>query len=239
MSEPGEEGSSSGSGTESLLEIIIPEGNIILVVGPQELRVQVSSHLLCLASPVFDAMLNSNFAEGTKLRESGGEPVEIVLPEDNGRAVLHALKTLYGADPAMLQLKPKEIQELAFMADKYDMASRFALAGTAWTSFVPKNAEDCWNLMTAAYWLGLHTGFHNLSRVFISKMEHNDVFRLANETPDETLGLKLGILLLRRAEVQNLPRPVGGLCLNCFCKAKDDALGMEPDCPFQENHYVE
>ena len=39
---------------------IIPNGDIIFVVGPEEMRLRVQSHCLRAASPVFDAMFGPN-----------------------------------------------------------------------------------------------------------------------------------------------------------------------------------
>ncbi|KAM0555807.1 hypothetical protein ACHAPJ_006204 [Fusarium lateritium] len=242
MSANGEKNPSSGSDIEGPVDII-PDGNVILVVGLEKLRIRISSHLLCTSSPVFDAMLNSSFDEGTRLRESQGEPVDIKLPADSGRAMLHALKTLYGADPEMLRLSPRDIQELAFLADKYDMAPRFALAGAAWMSVGRTGAEHLWQMMTAAYWLRLHEGFHRMSWLLTAQMNFDEIFRYANETPAVTLGLQLGMatLLFYRAESEQTPRPVGGLCLHCIFKATDNTdnpLDMVPNCPFLKNHYI-
>ncbi|KAL6365499.1 hypothetical protein LRP88_01494 [Fusarium phalaenopsidis] len=68
------------------LREIIPDGDVILVVGPEKSKIQVSSHLLRTTSPVFNVMLGPNFKEGTALRENEG-PTEIVLPKDNAKAL--------------------------------------------------------------------------------------------------------------------------------------------------------
>jgi hypothetical protein len=160
---------------------MITNGNVILIVGRGELRIRVTSHFLCEISDVFNAMLNGNFAEGVSLRnQSGTEPTSIPLPEDSGRAMAHALKTLYGADPSMLQLNPSEIKAVALIADKYNMTARFAMA------------EDRWKMAVAAYWLGLQEPFRVMTQAYLEKINHADIFRLANETADVALGLKLG-----------------------------------------------
>ncbi|KAF5022495.1 hypothetical protein F66182_5467 [Fusarium sp. NRRL 66182] len=184
--------------TDTPIEAIIPEGNVILVVGAQKLRVQVSSHLLCTTSSVFDAMLNSEFSEGERLRESRGEPIEIELPQDSGRTVVHAFKTLYGADPAMRHLTPKDIQDLAFMADKYDMAPHFALVAPSWMYSLPDDNQACWRLMTAAYWLNLGDFFYKTSAALITSMHRSRLFVYADNTQDKMLGLRLGMAIYER-----------------------------------------
>ncbi|KAL2683200.1 hypothetical protein Neosp_007668 [[Neocosmospora] mangrovei] len=62
---------------------LIPDGDIMLLVGPKEEKIQISSHLLCITSPFFKTMLNSDFREGKAFRERNGAPAEIKLPEDS------------------------------------------------------------------------------------------------------------------------------------------------------------
>lgn len=172
---------------------MITNGNVILIVGRGGLRIRVTSHFLCEISDVFNAMLNGNFAEGIRLRnQSESEPTSIPLPEDSGKAMVHALKTLYGADPSMLQLSSSEIKAVALIADKYNMTARFAMAGTAWMARIPAMAEDRWKMTVAAYWLGLQEPFRVMSQAYLEKINHAEIFRLANETADVALGLKLG-----------------------------------------------
>ncbi|KAF4416248.1 hypothetical protein FACUT_12723 [Fusarium acutatum] len=219
-------------------ETVIPDGDMVLVVGPERLRIQVSSEFLSLASPVFDAMLNLKFSEGIKLHESNKSPVDIKLTEDDGLATAQALKTLHGSYPEMLLLNPDQIQKVSIMVDKYDMSARFAMAGTVWMDCQPINLEDAWKLMTASYWLDHQVGFRRMSEYVIHKLNHAQIFRLANETFDVTLGLKLGmaLLLLHHALSQVMVHQKGGLCLPCFKIAVGDPVGMQPGCPCPSNH---
>ncbi|KAF5245543.1 hypothetical protein FANTH_7295 [Fusarium anthophilum] len=173
-------------------ETVVAGGDIILVVGNENRRIQVSSEFLIQASPVFDAMLNLKFLEGNKLHEGNEFPVEIKLPEDDGLATAQALKTLHGSDPEMLLLAPDQIQKVSIIVDKYDMSPCFAMASTVWMDCELINLEDAWKLMTAAYWLDHLVGFRRMSEYVIRKLNHAQIFRLANETFDATLGLKLG-----------------------------------------------
>lgn len=167
-------------------------GDIILVVGQGQLRIQVSSEFLIQASPVFDAMLNLKFSEGNRFHESNELPVEIKLPEDDGVATTQALRTLYVSDPSMLLLDPDEIQKVAIFADKYDMSPRFSMATTGWMSCEPVNLDQAWKLMTASYWFNLEDSFRAMSEHVVVKMNHAQIFRLAHQTHDVGLGLKLG-----------------------------------------------
>ncbi|KAF5539555.1 hypothetical protein FNAPI_10779 [Fusarium napiforme] len=96
----------------------------------------------------------------------------------------------------MLLLTPDQIQKVSIVVGKYDMAARFAMAGTVWMDCDPINLEDAWKLMTASYWLDHQVGFRRMSEYVIGKLNHAQIFRLANETFDVALGLKLGMALL-------------------------------------------
>ncbi|RSM17073.1 hypothetical protein CDV31_004131 [Fusarium ambrosium] len=97
---------------------IIENGDVILVIGQDSIKIQLSSSFLCLVSPVFKAMLTSPMIEGQRLKERGDRPVEYVLLNDSAEATLHAFKYLYGSDPKMLNLNPDEILQVAVFADK-------------------------------------------------------------------------------------------------------------------------
>ncbi|KAF5713596.1 hypothetical protein FMUND_7836 [Fusarium mundagurra] len=181
---------SSESELNTPVQVLTPNGDVVLVVGREEARIQIASEFLTLASPVFDAMLNLKFSEGIKLHEGDKSPVDIKLPEDNGLATAQALKTLYGSYPEMLLLTPDQIQKVSIVVDKYDMSARFAMAGTVWMDCEPINLEDAWKLMTASYWLDHQVGFRRMSECVIRKLNHAQIFRLANETFDVALGLK-------------------------------------------------
>lgn len=64
---------------------VAADGDIIMIVGPEQQKFRVHSIMLKFASKVFKAMLGPNFAEGRQLRNNSlrGEITEIKLPEDN------------------------------------------------------------------------------------------------------------------------------------------------------------
>ncbi|RSL69674.1 hypothetical protein CEP54_002190 [Fusarium duplospermum] len=72
---------------EPVLRQLIPDGDVILLVGSEQIKIQISSHLLCKTSPVFKTMLNSGFEEGRAFRERYNSPAEIKLPDDSPEAV--------------------------------------------------------------------------------------------------------------------------------------------------------
>ncbi|KAJ4201306.1 hypothetical protein NW767_006956 [Fusarium falciforme] len=54
----------------------------MLLVGPEQKKIQISSNLLGKTSPVFKTMLNSDFGESKAFHKRNGAPAEIKLPDD-------------------------------------------------------------------------------------------------------------------------------------------------------------
>ena len=118
-----------------------PHGDIILVIpcGSAVARFQVNSSVLCLASPVFRAILgpNSRFKEGTnlKLATIGGQkspepmPMELQLSDDDPNALAVILRILHlQFDWIPTPMSPSQgsegrykLYEMAIICDKYDM----------------------------------------------------------------------------------------------------------------------
>lgn len=94
-------------------------GDIILVVGPQDVRLKVHSKCLRLASKVFDTMLGPNWCEGQEL--SKGSLLEVSLAENDVDAVRTICCVIHHCnDDVSRSLTPLEILRIAIVADKYD-----------------------------------------------------------------------------------------------------------------------
>ncbi|KAL2677288.1 hypothetical protein Neosp_011057, partial [[Neocosmospora] mangrovei] len=98
-----------------------PDGNMMLLVGPKQKKIQISSHSLCKTSPVFKTMLTSNLEEGKTFREIKGAPAEIKLPDDYPEMVYNAFSALYGGDEMASRLSPDQVYDVAVLANKYCM----------------------------------------------------------------------------------------------------------------------
>ncbi|KAH7235173.1 hypothetical protein FSOLCH5_008904 [Fusarium solani] len=208
--------------------VVISGGDLVLVVGPEQRCIQVSVDLLRTSSPVFDDMISSGL-----IKTSDGVQGTMELPDDNALALLHALKILYGADPVMGQLTTKEIQEVAVLVDKYRMAPRFQFIGTFWMRSVPVDNEECWHLMTAAFWLRLRCSFFEMSKELARARDHM-LFKYANETPDKVLGLRLG-MAIQQLQIEGGSMEMG-LCLDCFLNADENLIEPRPNCDFPDRH---
>ena len=101
--------------------IVDPSGDVILVVGAETLNIQVSSHVLGLASTVFKAMFKPHFQEGFSLIVTKESPVTILLPEDDPAAVSLTCKILHHQiDHTTENPSLALLSKLATFCDKYD-----------------------------------------------------------------------------------------------------------------------
>lgn len=107
------------------LEDICPFGDIVLLVGPKERRLRVSSHCLRVVSKVFNVMLGPRWTGADDQKDSS----EARLPEDDSKgmrlfcAVIHYRHDLIPEElPSRLALK------FAVLVDKYDAAMALSLA---------------------------------------------------------------------------------------------------------------
>ncbi|KAM0555806.1 hypothetical protein ACHAPJ_006203 [Fusarium lateritium] len=219
---------------------VVEDGDIILIVGDDETKIQVSSGFLKHISPVFKAMLNSNMSEGQALRDrTGNEPVEIKLPSDIPSAVLHALRAQYGTDPGSQNISPRTIRDVAMFVDKYDMVVRFKPIGMLWlemppTTMDPPERQAGWDLLAAAYWLDLSKPFYIMSQYFIRT--NVPLLQYALEFPDENLGLRLALAIEQIRLANAYRHEEVGVCLDCFTKAEASFVEKLPGCRYSGRH---
>lgn len=131
---------------------IAPDGNVILVVGPEKAPLKVYSQCLRAASKVFRVMFGPDWSEGQGLASQS--PPEIPLEEDDASAFRIILCVLHHHNaevPDSEGLSPTEVLNIAVAADKYDLAVALKFAATEWLK--PKKGLDLMDmgrLMTAA-----------------------------------------------------------------------------------------
>lgn len=167
----------------------------MLVVGPNKVKIQVSSSFLKHISPVFRAMLNSSMSEGEAIRNRVDEsPIEILLPQDNPRAMTQMLQGLYGVDAAS-QSTSGDLVMVTILADKYDMIKQLKYFGVYWMralgSFSGPTSLQCqWDILITAYMLKEDHFFFVTSKA-ITKTK-GSLSKYAMSTHDRELGLRLG-----------------------------------------------
>lgn len=132
---------------------ISPNGDVVLVVGPREARLRVTSQCLSSASKVFSAMFNSQWSEGQNLSEKA--PKDIFLEEDDAMAMRRICFVIHHRNDLVERVvSPREVLDMAILADKYDLGIALTYAMAQWLR--PKamsNHFETAYIMAAAYLL--------------------------------------------------------------------------------------
>ncbi|KAI9867585.1 MAG: hypothetical protein M1813_008384 [Trichoglossum hirsutum] len=145
-------------------KVIDEDGDILVQIGSKEML--VSSKILILASPVFKAMLKSNFLEGNTAR-STQHPLKLPLPDDDPDALTVLFQILHFS-PKRKRLEPDvDLQlELAQLADKYDCVISIHAESEQWLhalNEVDHESSILWKLSTIAFLMGHTEKFANFT----------------------------------------------------------------------------
>lgn len=117
------------NGTENInnlrvcdLRDISPDGDVILLVGPESIRLRVSSHSLRAASPVFNVMFGPHWKEGQSLCAS--QPTEVRLEDDDADVMQLICCVIHHKNEDIPDaIEPRTALKLAIVVDKYDCAT--------------------------------------------------------------------------------------------------------------------
>lgn len=141
-------------------ELSCPDGKVHLLV---------SSKVLSLASPVFAAMLNSQFKEGLSNRAvSRGSPIP--LPDEDGPAfIVFCAAIHYRTDEVPRKLDLKCLENLATICDKYRCTSALAPWSARWLDEVigGLSGKDLERSFYAAYVLDSPEAFSRISLLIL------------------------------------------------------------------------
>jgi hypothetical protein len=133
---------------------ISPDGDVVLVVGPRNVRLRIHSQCLRCASKVFDAMFRPHWSEGQGL--SKNFPREVPLVEGDADALRTICCVIHHRNDDVPQsLTPKEVLQIVIEADKYDLNVALKYASVEWLK--PRgNADrvDMGYLLAAAFLFG-------------------------------------------------------------------------------------
>lgn len=99
------------------------DSTFIIVNDGESIYVKVLRGLLSLVSPYFKALLNGNFREGNA--DTTGEPCTI--EEGNVEGILDLLAILHMRYDGSIPMSPRDILQLAIVADKYDCVKAISL----------------------------------------------------------------------------------------------------------------
>lgn len=145
---------------------IDPRGDVSLDVGPPGAKrsLRVSSSVLSLGSPVFAAMLNSTFMEGTV--PTDGSIRTISLQEDNPRAVTTLCNVLHHQSQYVRVETFKDVDQLALLCDKYDCARALKPWKTLWLQNwhgSENGDDDYWKMLYISYAFDDRSAFYKAS----------------------------------------------------------------------------
>ncbi|KAF2135471.1 uncharacterized protein K452DRAFT_239296 [Aplosporella prunicola CBS 121167] len=152
--------------------IIDPHGDLILQV--EDECISVSSKVLSLVSPVFEAMMKPNFKEGIELQTVKSTQSTISLHEDDIEALIIFCKVIHHRAHEIPQVpSPSCLEKLAYICDKYQCTGSMRAYGTLWLqrNFQEIPSEDLNRLLLFAYVLDLSKSFSVISAEVLSRQK--------------------------------------------------------------------
>ncbi|KAF2846227.1 hypothetical protein T440DRAFT_406303 [Plenodomus tracheiphilus IPT5] len=169
---------------------IAEDGNVVLIVGPEERRLRVSASSLGNVSKVFRTMFGPHFSEGQDLGDISSGPNEVHMLEDNADAI-EIICSLIHFCSVRQEVGPDLMLHIAVAADKFDCSVVLQHASVLWLN--PKNSKDLVelaNLMAASYILDNSKAFSQVT--FAMAFSHADSYLVLGE---QDLGLDSSVLL--------------------------------------------
>ncbi|KAF2000416.1 hypothetical protein P154DRAFT_492065 [Amniculicola lignicola CBS 123094] len=153
---------------------IATNGDVILVVGPEEKRLQVCSSVLKNASKYFKNMFGPHFSEGQDLTTSS--PKEIPMPEDDANVLEIICNIIHlRNDDVPEAVSPTKALGLAVAADKFECVVAVKHASTLWLK--PREVQDITELgrlVAAAYILDSTRAFSDITLCMV--LHHKDSY---------------------------------------------------------------
>ncbi|KAI1009412.1 hypothetical protein LB504_002951 [Fusarium proliferatum] len=173
---------------------IVPDGDILLVVGPDKIKLRVKSILLMAASRPFSAMLGPNWKEGQNMRDHDGA-FQLSLPDDNATALqIICCVVHYQNDRIPKTLPASDVLAVAVAADKYDCLNALDFASNTWMRDREEKSEDLMLLTAAAYLFRNTQTFKELTAALVLN-HHGSYLGLSGKDVESILPWKLFYLL--------------------------------------------
>jgi len=148
---------------------IAADGDVILVVGPEKVKLRVHSLFLKAASKPFSAMFGPNWKEGHIIRGRDG-PVELPLPEDNAAALKVICAVIHHRNNDVPQtLAAGDVLGVAVTADKYDCVDALKFASGNWLRPCKNVPVNLMFLTAAAFLFQNAQAFKEITRELILK----------------------------------------------------------------------
>ncbi|KAK1712178.1 hypothetical protein BDP67DRAFT_468452 [Colletotrichum lupini] len=154
-------------GRPSTIIEIAPDGDLLLLVGPDETRMRVHCMSLMAVSKPFSVMLGPDWKEGRD-RHDQGKASELLLPEDNVAALKIICSVIHHKNSEVPRtLAVGDVLAVAVAADKYDCGNALRFAAESWLRPSGKSASNLMLLTAAAYLLQSAQAFKEITRALI------------------------------------------------------------------------
>lgn len=152
--------------TNTIVEIA-PDGDLILIVGPEEAKLHVHSMLLRAVSKPFSTMFGPDWKEGHDLLDCD-RPAELLLPEDNAAALKIICSIIHHQNREVPQtLAAGDVLAVAVTADKYDCVQALRFASESWLRPSRDKAGNLMLLTAAAYLFQNAQAFKEITKALI------------------------------------------------------------------------
>jgi hypothetical protein len=164
--------------------VIHKRGDVILKPRPHEGTAAVflvSSVILSLASPVFEAMFSGNFAEGQAL--SVNSPREVPLPDDDLQSMLLICNITHMQTPALpKKLSIDDFANFATTCDKYQCIEAVEAWSKVWAAniFQDPVSDKFESMILATYVLDIPHEFYQ-AVIMITRDQSTDAVVVATE----------------------------------------------------------
>ncbi len=146
---------------------IAADGDVILVVGPEQVKLRVHSLFLKVASQPFSAMFRLDWKEGRNMLNQD-RPVELLLPEDNAVALELICAVIHHQNNKVPQtLAAADVLGIAVTADKYDCVDALKFASGNWLRPSKTGGGDLMLLAAAAYLFQNAQAFKEITRSLV------------------------------------------------------------------------
>jgi hypothetical protein len=152
--------------TNTIVEIA-PDGDLILIVGPEQTKLHVRSVFLMATSRPFSAMFGPDWKEGHDMINYNGT-CEFSLPEDNAVALRIICSIIHHQNNEVPRtLAAGDVLAVAVTADKYDCVNALSFAIEKWLQPCVAEASDLMLLTAAAYLFQNAQAFKTITRHLI------------------------------------------------------------------------
>ncbi|GIZ45915.1 hypothetical protein CKM354_000906100 [Cercospora kikuchii] len=180
---------------------VAAEGDLVVTVNNQ-IEVRVQSQFLTMLSPAFRTMLGPDWLKDQSLLSiSAAEPGKLALPDDDGEAMRLLFLILHNQNNLLPYLPmPRNLLDLAKVADKYRCLPATKIAFTLWFSRVLR-ATTQYEHLAAAYIVDDPGAFHQFSRSIILGQDSNKIRELCKKVMDAGDEFGLGAIIQLRHQV--------------------------------------